>query len=423
MATLVPLSSLILEVSDCIRSVQSGASLNDVLPKVTHRAATQSLAFYVLRQYYLCQKIKEQLLTKKSPNPKFDSLLLVSIALLLPSKSPEAPVYAEFTVVDEAVKACSRHPKTKPFKGLLNACLRSFLRSKLSMIEQAESLSLEAKYGFPIWWQKRLEQDYGEQRFEIMERLYTPGPMVLRVNQRVCTPERYLEKLQQNGMNGRLVGDSGIILDQACPVDKLPDFEKGACSVQDSGAQLAATLLPLQKGMRVLDACSAPGGKTAHLLEREDISLTALDIDAKRMEKVRQNLERLGLMGDRVCLKVADAAKLETWWDGECFDMILADVPCTASGIVRRHPDIRLLRKESDIAQTASLQREIISRLWQVLKPGGTLLYATCSIFKEEGPEQLEYFKTLAGIELIEQRQLLPSVHDGFYYAKFQKRA
>ena len=222
------------------------------------------------------------------------------------------------------------------------------------------------------------------------------------------------------------------MLTQPRPVHELPGFEQGWWSVQDLSAQLAGALLPVSDGMRVLDACAAPGGKTAHLLERADIHLTALDADPKRLERVGENLERLGLFHDNVTLTCADAADAQAWWDGVPYDAILADVPCTASGVVRRHPDIRWLRREDDIARTAALQRRIVDALWATLKPGGHLLYATCSIFPEEGEWQAHAFEKrhTDASRLPAPGQILPlkqageahPIGDGFFYALFAKK-
>jgi len=217
------------------------------------------------------------------------------------------------------------------------------------------------------------------------------------------------------------------------PVTQLPGFAEGWWSVQDAGAQLAAELLAPADGMRVLDACSAPGGKTAHLLELADIDLLALDADGERLERVEQNLDRLGLASNRVQMKAADASDLDAWWDGKPFDAVLADVPCTASGIVRRHPDIRWLRRENDVRRTATLQAKILDSLWQTVAPGGRLLYVTCSVFPIEGARQaLEFLQRHPEAQRLDAPgQLLPvavdatpaAQHDGFFYALFAKQS
>ncbi|HWK62665.1 MAG TPA: methyltransferase domain-containing protein, partial [Eoetvoesiella sp.] len=247
-----------------------------------------------------------------------------------------------------------------------------------------------------------------------------------------ATVEQVLAALDEAGIEARAVGASGIALAASKPVQAIPGFAQGWWSVQDASAQKAAELLAPASGMRVLDACCAPGGKAAHLLELADIDLTAIDSDAGRLARVEQNLERLGLGGGRVVLKAADASNLDAWWDGRPFDAVLADVPCTASGIVRRHPDIRWLRREGDIAKTAALQRKIVNALWKTVKPGGRLLYATCSIFPQEGEQQASRFleSHADAVRLPAPGQLLPAgsgehdfPSDGFFYALFARQA
>lgn len=426
MSKLIPLSSLLKEVSACLYAVRKGRSLSEVLPNVaTHKPAVQALIFYVLRQYYLSLAVSKQLLSKKAPNAQFEALLLSALALLLPSVGEQAPVYASFTVVDEALKAASKLPKTAPYKSLLNACLRRFLRESEALLSVANQ-DLEAFYGFPLWWQARLKNDYPQTWSEILRTVFDAGPMSLRVNQRqYASAQAYAQKLQALGLAVEQVGDCGLILKRAVPVGDLPEFAQGACSVQDLGAQQAAMWLPLQNGLKVLDACSAPGGKTAHILERTEVALTALDVDPVRLASVQDNLQRLQLLNtEKVQLFCADATDASDVLSGKQFDVILADVPCSASGIVRRHPDIRLLRRESDIDQLASLQRKIISNLWQYLKPGGHLLYATCSVFSQENHLQAQWMLTQFPARLVRTEQLLPNAkHDGFFYALFEKTA
>ncbi|MNI56748.1 Ribosomal RNA small subunit methyltransferase B [compost metagenome] len=242
-----------------------------------------------------------------------------------------------------------------------------------------------------------------------------------------------LAAFEAAGLAAQPVGQAGVVLGSPKPVTQLPGFAEGWWSVQDAGAQLAAELLAPTDGMRVLDACSAPGGKTAHLLELADIDLVALDADGERLERVEQNLDRLGLASKRVHLEAADAADLDAWWDGKPFDAVLADVPCTASGIVRRHPDIRWLRRENDVRRTATLQARILDSLWKTVAPGGRLLYVTCSVFPIEGARQaLEFLQRHPEAQRLDAPgQLLPVAlnatpveqHDGFFYALFAKQS
>jgi 16S rRNA (cytosine967-C5)-methyltransferase len=247
-----------------------------------------------------------------------------------------------------------------------------------------------------------------------------PPPMALRVNLRKTTPAAYLAELEKAGIAARIEGETAILLTSPQAVERLPGFADGLVSVQDPGAQRAAALLDLVAGSRVLDACAAPGGKTAHLLERSDLNLLALDLKPSRCRRIEENLLRLGLTAN---IKVADCIKRDTWWDKEPFDAILADVPCTASGVVRRNPDAKWLRREEDIASFAATQARILDSLWIVLRPGGKFLYATCSVFPAENSQQIARFlKRQPTARLSHQEQILPDAeHDGFFYALLEK--
>ncbi|MAK55588.1 MAG: hypothetical protein CML17_07065 [Pusillimonas sp.] len=256
--------------------------------------------------------------------------------------------------------------------------------------------------------------------------------MMLRVNTQKISPNEFLEKLQEAGIVARLIKGAAVLLETPRPVEQVPGFGAGLFSVQDAAAQQAAVLLEARPGMRVLDACAAPGGKTAHILELADVNLWALDVDQKRLARVGENLVRLSLMSDQVKLCCADAANIDKWWDGQQFDRVLADVPCTASGVVRRHPDIRWLRREADIARTVALQADILNALWTTVKPGGRMLYVTCSVFPEEGIQQARHFQaTHSNAQLLPSPgQILPApyngsqgLHDGFFFALFAKHA
>jgi 16S rRNA (cytosine967-C5)-methyltransferase len=272
----------------------------------------------------------------------------------------------------------------------------------------------------PRWWLARLRRAYRDDWNSIVAAGNAQPPMTLRINARCTTVADYLSRLEAAGLSARPAGRCGLVLQKPVPVDALPGFFDGLVSVQDAGAQRAAELLAPQPGARVLDACAAPGGKTAHLLETADLDLVALDIDAGRTRRIEENLQRLGLHAE---VKVADCIDIQRWWDGRPFDAILADVPCSASGVVRRHPDIKRLRRESDIRRFAHTQAEILDVLWSVLKPGGTLLYATCSVFPEENSAQIDAFLVRQpGAVRLSEEQLLPQEdHDGFYYALLRK--
>lgn len=393
-----------------------------------------------MRRLGLATEIKSLLVRRTPPNPLFDALLLVSLALLdtateaalpdAPDNASQEPVYAVHTVVDQAVRAADT-PGMRSYKGLLNAALRSFTRERAGILTQARR-NPAARWNYPLWWIRQLERAYPDQWQALLQAGDRQGPMTLRVNARRSSVGEMIERLAQAGIQARRVGEAGLVLGQARPVHELPGFEEGCWSVQDAAAQQAAVLLQPFDGARVLDACSAPGGKAAHVLEMARCGLLALDNDAARLERVGQNLDRLGLRDDNVRLLCADAADPGSWWDGQPFDLVLADVPCTASGVVRRHPDIRWLRREADVARTAALQQKIVAALWKTVKPGGRLLYATCSIFPQEGELQAKRFLDAHSDarRLPAPGQMLPlpdedggALYDGFFYALFAKRA
>lgn len=445
------LSEIIFDSAQSVRQVLAGQSLTEALDMVPkeRKAAVQSISFYCMRHLASAKALSTLLLSKKAPNPLVNSLLLVGLCLLFAARKypldkrdnfPEAgdtqafqhiPRYQDFTVVDETLKAAQQHKKSAAFKGLLNACLRRYLREQESLWEQILTHE-EVKFDYPQWWINLIRKTYPDYWQDILNAAYVPGPLTLRVNKRVMARDAFSSLLDTQGIKHLCYGEDAIILEKAVPVQQIPLFSQGVCAVQDAGAQLAASLIPLQDGMRVLDACAAPGGKTAHILEHADVWMTAIDIDAKRLARVKENLTHLGLLSDKVTLCVADASVSQPWWDGRPFDIIMADVPCTASGIVRRHPDIKWLRQESDVIKTANLQRKIVQNLWTLLKPGGYFLYITCSVFPQEGVEQADFIeKNFADAErLAAPGQLLPLVygdeqralHDGFFYALFRKR-
>ncbi|CAB3858583.1 Ribosomal RNA small subunit methyltransferase B [Achromobacter anxifer] len=433
-----PLSSVLLSSAEVVEGVLEGRSLTDALADVESslRPATQAVSFHAMRYLGWADAVGREMV-QRYPSVLFESLLLVSLTLLkeegdAAAALPGMPVYAAHTVVDQAVTGASRSRSQASFKGMLNACLRRFLRERAAL-EAAVADSPEAQWNHPGWWVKQLSVAYPQQWREILASANLPAPLTLRVNRRRASREQVLAAFQAAGLAAEPVGQSGLVLGTPKPVTQLPGFAEGWWSVQDAGAQLAAELLAPADGMRVLDACSAPGGKTAHMLELADIDLLALDADADRLARVGQNLDRLGLASKRVELKAADAADLDAWWDGKPFDAVLADVPCTASGIVRRHPDIRWLRRENDVRRTATLQAKILDALWRTVAPGGRLLYVTCSIFPIEGTRQaLEFLQRHPeATRLDAPGQLLPvavdatpaAQHDGFFYALFAKQS
>jgi 16S rRNA (cytosine967-C5)-methyltransferase len=421
-----PLSEVLLASATAVAAVLGGASLTDALARTPQplRPATQSVSFHVMRNLGRARAVKELLVTRQPADPRLDALLLTAFALVL--EETGGP-YAVHTVVDQAVEAAAADRTMSHAKGMVNGSLRRFLREREDLLTLANKQPA-ARWNYPQWWVDRVKTDYPDSWQDILRAADAPAPMGLRVNRRRTTIAAQLAAFEAAGVPAEALGDYGIVLPQPRPVHQLPGFAEGHWSVQDAGAQLAAPALGVRDGMRVLDACAAPGGKTAHLLELADVDLLALDVDESRLGRVRENLDRLGL---DAAMKAADVSDLDSWWDGKPFDAILADVPCTASGIVRRHPDIRWLRRPEDVKKTARLQVRIADALWQVLAPGGKLLYATCSVFAAENAAQAAAFlaRHPDAKVLPAPGQLLPRAgsvplsaqHDGFFYSLFAK--
>jgi len=388
----LPLARLLGHTADAVGAVRSGQSLNDVLARCPPQArpGTQALAFHALRWLGAAEVVRRRL-APKAPPPDVDSLLLVALALLWP---PGDPPYAEHTLVDQAVAATTRRAPRSA--GFVNAVLRRFGRERETIVAAALAEPL-ARFNHPVWWLDRLRADWPDRWQAIADAGNVHPPMTLRVNGRRTTAAAYLETLAASGIEAFALGDAAISLVRPVPVNQLPGFAEGLVSVQDANAQRAAPLLlarPLPPGARVLDACAAPGGKTAHLLELADLDLLAIDRDPGRLARVDATLARLGL---RAQTRAADAATPALWWDGRPFDAILLDAPCSASGIVRRHPDVRWLRRPSDLPTLATTQARLLDALWPLLAPGGRLLYATCSVFALEGRDQIDAFLQRAG--------------------------
>ncbi len=423
--------------ANAVNQVLSGRNLTLALPAALalfpqatpqQRGAAQDLSYGTLRFYGEIDAYLSQLLEKPLADERIVGLLLVAIYQLLHDKADS------FTVVNQAVHAVSQLKRPLPkawAKGLVNAILRNFLRQKEVLAGQLKASEV-ATYSYPQWWINKLKAQYSCNWQAMLEAGNQHPPMTLRVNTKKMSVEKSLQMLAEQNVESELVGTQAIKLIKPLPVEKLPGFVAGEVSVQDYGAQLAAHFLAAQPNMRVLDACCAPGGKTGHILELADVDMTALDSDASRLERVQSNLDRLGLEAN---LQAGDAAS-SAWWNGELFDRILADVPCTASGIVRRHVDIKWLMREADVASFAVQQAKILPSLWQKLAKGGQLLYVTCSVFDEENQAQVNNFLqhhsdavqlTLpqvyrhANVTQI-NGQLIPSIaHDGFFYALLPK--
>ena len=428
-----PLARLLDQVADAVGAVQSGRSLTDVLARCPAelRPGTQALAFHVLRHLGGAQAARV-LMAAKAPPPEVEALLVSALALLWPM--PEPP-YADHTLVDQAVSAArARTPGAAAF---VNALLRRFVRERDVLVAAVQAQPVAA-YNHPLWWIERVKKDWPSDWAALLAAANLHAPMMLRVNARRGTALGYTQHLASLGRAADVIGPQAVMLAKPCPVHELPGFAEGEVSVQDVSAQRAAPLLigaGLERGARVLDACAAPGGKTAHLLELADgIDMLALDSDPLRLQRVQDTLNRLRL---EARLRAADARHTAQWWDGVPFDAILLDAPCTASGIVRRHPDVRWLRRADDVLALGRIQAELLDALWPLLKSGGRLLYATCSIFRSEGQQQLDAFlqRHAAGKPRLDPASPghLPGLPDnsgsarpdatgdGFYYALIHK--
>lgn len=387
------------------------------------RAVIQDVSYGVLRQLTRLDAMIDALLTKPLTEPVLRQLLRIALYQLDYTRT------APHAVVDHAVEMCAVLGVPRA-KGLVNAVLRNFQRRRDAVLAAADA-SETGRYAHPQWWIDCVRAQYPDRWQAVLDADNQHAPMTLRVNCRVATRAAYLAELEAAGMPGRALDEDAIVLTAPAPVDRLPRFREGAVSVQDASAQRAARYLDPAPGSRVLDACSAPGGKAAHLLERAALDLTAIDRNVPRLDRIRENLGRLSLAANVIA---GDAAVPAGWWDGVPYDAILADVPCSSSGVVRRHPDIKWLRRPDDIPRYARRQAAILDALWQTLRRGGKLLYATCSVFQEENALQIARFlerhhdarhlplpgdtdptREPAG-------QILPDAdHDGFFYALLQK--
>ena len=414
-----------------IQAVLSGQNMNVALDSVlrstpfadSERSAARAYSYGTLRHLGYLRFALARLASRPPKDPGLRSLLLVALYQL------EFGNAANYAVVDQAVESVSA-VCGRPLKSFANAVLREYLRKRQEIADAAIQDDV-ARFSYPRWWIDKLRSQLGGQADEILEYGNLHPPMTLRVNRRRIEPVDYLALLADNGLSATLVdsaiaNSAAIRLETPMSVEKLPGFAEGMVSVQDAGAQLSASLLDLQAGQAVVDACAAPGGKTGHILELADVSLTALDKDSLRLKRVGENLDRLGYDAQMQC---ADAADLDTWWDGKPVDRVLLDAPCSASGVVRRHPDIKWLRREKDIQGFTRQQSRLLDAMWKVVVGGGKLLYVTCSVFREENQDQVERFLArhanaclLAPAADSEGGLLLPAEdHDGFYHALFQK--
>lgn len=437
------MNSRVIAAKILLRVIYQGESLTDVLQHASvstlssrDQAWVRNVCFGSIRWHGRLGAVLRELLAKplKKADKDVECLLRIGLYQLIYQRTPD------HAAVNETVTAAKKLKKAWASR-LINAVLRGFLREQVTILEAIDEVET-AQYSFPPWLSERLKQAWPEHWQTIMQVSNTQAPMVLRVNQRQFSRDEYLAELQKAGLAATAAEytEAGIVLNQAVPVFELPGFAEGAVSVQDGAAQLAAQLLPCEPGQRVLDACSAPGGKACHLLERyDDLELIALDSSERRLEQVTENLQRLQLTAKIVA---GDAADPDSWWDGNPFDRILLDAPCSATGVIRRHPDIKILRKGRDIAELQKEQQSILQAAWKMLKPGGLLLYATCSILPEENEQQITAFlqnTATAELQTLQVftpedtqspanlatvgRQILPgdAGMDGFYYALLRK--
>ncbi|HEU4352156.1 MAG TPA: 16S rRNA (cytosine(967)-C(5))-methyltransferase RsmB [Burkholderiales bacterium] len=424
-----PLAIALRDSATAVARVANGTSLAAEFERfadegaMTPRATLIDLTHGTLRRYGRVQAIVRELSHRGGGDVTVEALLWCSLYAL------ESRRYADYTVVDQAVRACSALERWSA-KGYVNALLRGYLRERASLEARIQA-DPEARYQHPQWWMELVRQAYPAQWSAVLTAGNMHPPMCLRVNRRRSSVVEYERQLKDAGMVSLHVEDQGLLLERPIPVERLPGFASGEVSVQDAGAQRAARCLDLAAGQRVLDACAAPGGKAGHIAETADVELTALDANAERCARLERNLARLGLVAH---VANADCTRPTEWWNGVPFDRVLADVPCSGSGVVRRHPDIKWLRRSGDVEQFAARQASMLDALWQVLRLDGKLLYATCSVFPQENDAVIDAFiarQRAAGTRAIRvplpdggASQGLPdAARDGFYYALIQKQA
>ena len=433
-----PLWQQLQACAKALRHVRQGRNHVQALAVVSPamRPAAQALLFAVLRQWG-CTLAVQKALVQRAPPAAVDDLLCIGLALALPANQAMYPMH---TLVNQLVEAAKRDPSTRAQAAFINACVRRFDRERATWVKRCES-QLSARWNHPDWWVKAVQQDHPMHWQAVLSASQQAAPMAVRVNRRQHSADALQALWQSQGVASDRCGPDGLVLQQPQAVHALPGFEQGWFSVQDPGAQMAAPLLltGLQPSdgprLRVLDACAAPGGKTAHLLELADVDLLAIDVEEARCQRVRENLQRLQLKAEVRC---ADAARPVDWWDGRSWDAILLDAPCTASGIVRRHPDIPWLRRQTDMATLADTQKRLLQALWPSLRRGGRLLYCTCSLFRAEGEWQIQSFlvNNSDAVCMPSPGHLLPGLaanggavsdnlpgeHDGFFYALLEKQ-
>lgn len=430
-------SSLALEqraAAQALEALASGHRLDTALGRVCKAlglepgssAAVRDMASFAARQLGLCQALS-RLLSEREPALAVAALQWLALSQLL------MPQRRAATIVDQAVHAARADARTANAAGFLNATLRAFLRDPERLLARARE-EPEARWNHPRWWIDVLRAERGTAWQSVLEVSNAHPPLTLRINRQRTNVAAYIAQLDRIGLSGRQVGESAVIVEPPCPVETLPGWASGLVSVQDEGAQRAAQWLDLAPGQRVLDACAAPGGKSAHILELAPVQLTAVELEPQRLDRMAQGLARLSLSAQLVC---GDAGEPNRWWDRVPFDRVVVDAPCSASGIVRRAPDARWLRRRSDLATFARSQRRLLDRLWPLVAQGGKLLYVTCSVFDAEGSDVARRFlqdhpdaSALAlpgssasgpGVQLLPISSAQED-HDGFYYCLIGKR-
>jgi 16S rRNA (cytosine967-C5)-methyltransferase len=443
-ATAAPLSEVLRAAATVWVRVCRGHALDRVLreaplgadaaPRL--QAAVRDVCHDALRRRALIEAVLQRLIAR-APAAEVGGVLAVALSQLLDG------AYREHVLVDQAVVAVQFDRHSSGAAGFVNAVLRSFLRRRATLLPQL-LVDDATRLNVPRWWLQRVQRDHPGHWQGALASAARPPPLVLRVNRRRGDVDSYLSMLDRQSIAASRVGRDAVQLHRPCPVGRIPGFSEGLVSVQDAGAQLAGPWLQAGDGMRVLDACAAPGGKTGHLAELSDTHIDAVELDSQRAQQVSQNLHRLGLMEPRVRILIADASDPATFWNGRPYQRILLDAPCTASGIVRRHPDIPWLRREADVAQLATIQAGLLDALWPLLAPAGRLLYVVCSVFREETDQQADSFLERHpdarltplpgtqngslqllpdGADPVEPGQIsdLPTQHDGFFFALFEK--